>query len=111
LGRHLVYASDNGCTNVVDTIFWAEVKEANAAIFPSIEKKIIHSTLAFSQDGKMLAFGRSDIGMGVMDSTRNWTLSLNLLNDLPQQKQTNYLTDASSISSREDNGNSRYYEV
>jgi WD40 repeat protein len=111
LGRHLAYASDNGCTNVVDTIFWAEVKEANASIFPSIEKKIIHSTLAFSQDGKMLAFGRSDIGMGVMDSTRNWTLSLNRLNDLPHQKQTNYLTDASSISSREDNGNSRYYEV
>jgi WD40 repeat protein len=79
LGRHLAFMTDNGALRVIDTIFWAEVKEVESAAPPLENGSVVRSSLAFSQDGKLLSFCRSDIGFAVMDSTARWSFSFNML--------------------------------
>jgi len=109
LGRHLAYGSESGQIKVIDTIFWAEVNEAETG--PSEERVAIQSNLAFSQDGKLLAFSRSDLGFGVMDSTKKWSFALNMLDD-GQSTSGGSVSDPdiapSSISSREELDDSRF---
>lgn len=100
LGRHLAYFADNGAMKVIDTIFWADVVEAESASLPSENSNGIRSSLAFSQDGKMLSFSRSDRGLGILDSSAKWALTFNMLSEHLTEIESDPEAE-SSISSRE----------
>lgn len=113
LGRHLAYGSESGQIKVIDTIFWAEVVEAETPAAVSEDRIAIQSNLAFSQDGKLFAFSRSDLGFGVLDSAQKWNFVVNMLDD--GGKATEIEDDSvgsdlnvapSSISSEEESGDS-----
>jgi hypothetical protein len=78
---------------VIDTIFWAEVDEAKTLVSSEINASI--SILAFSQDGKLIAYGGHAFGASVVDSS-TWDVNFTL------QNTREGLADESSISSQEE---------
>ena len=79
LGRHLAFVADNGMMKVIDTIFWADVREIESASAPLDNGNVVRSSLSFSQDGKLLSFSRSDLGFGILDSATKWSFAFNML--------------------------------
>jgi WD40 repeat protein len=115
LGRHLAYSDDHGTLKVIDTIFWADVAEAESNSTPTTNGYVVRSSLAFSQDGRLLAFSRSDRGLCVMDSSTKWTLALNMLaeplTELDSDHETNRTTASSSLEGSVGKQSESLYEV
>lgn len=111
LGRHLAFVADNGAMKVIDTIFWADVIEAESSSTPSANGDVIRSSLAFSQDGRLLAFSRSDRGLGILDSGVKWAFALNMLAEPLTEIESDPEEAQSSISSREGNEEDGLFEV
>jgi hypothetical protein len=75
---------------VIDTIFWADVEEAAEAVAVNASSsKVVGnasnpiSVLSFSQDGKLLALARSDIGTAVLNTSTNWTVDFRIVSNDP----------------------------
>jgi WD40 repeat protein len=97
VGRYLAYGNDAGGVKLLETVFWATAREVDApstSAYDSGNKAV--SSLAFSQDGKMLAYARGEMGLSILDSTSDWEVAFSLT------QPGDDVVDASSISSRED---------
>jgi WD40 repeat protein len=128
VGRYLACGSADGTIKVIDTIFWADVEEAaeavpvsSVAIPPGRHNGNKHrnpiQALSFSQDGKLLAVARPDIGTIVLNTTTNWAVNFRLpveksiissnteMNDYIHQGSDQL--EASSLSSYEDDQHQR----
>ena len=115
LGRHLAFIADNGMMKVIDTIFWADVREIESVSAPLDNGNVVRSSLGFSQDGKLLSFSRSDLGFGILDSTTKWSFALNqLIEPLTEIESENEASDSAATASSteglvaDDNG---FFEV
>jgi hypothetical protein len=75
----MAFGGENGLFQVIDTIFWAEVDEAKALLSsgPSNNRNASISTVAFSQDGKLISYGGQDFGTRIVDSS-TWEIAFTL---------------------------------
>jgi WD40 repeat protein len=103
-GRFMAFGGENGLFQVIDTIFWSEVDEAKALISsgPSNNRNVSISTVAFSQDGKLLSFGGQDLGTRIVDSS-TWEIvfTLQQMKDEMDDEMKDEEAAESSISSQE----------
>lgn len=93
-GRHLAFAGANNKFKIMDTVFWADVEEANRMEQAPVEggKSRYPSFLSFSQEGRFLAHVCGKSGTRVMNTT-SWDTILKLQTDLSED------SDHSDISS------------
>jgi WD40 repeat protein len=103
-GRFMAFGGENGLFQVIDTIFWAEVDEAKALISsgPSNNRTASISTVAFSQDGKLISYGGQDFGTRIVDSS-TWEIAFTLqqMKDEMDDEMKDEEAAESSISSQE----------
>ena len=104
-GRFMAYGGQEGLFNVIDTIFWMDVEEVKATMSDTTNSdrsdKYI-STIAFSQDGRFVAYGGAGAGTSVLDSSTWETTFSYTTPDPPAREEIIDRHDESSISSRED---------
>lgn len=100
-GRYLAYSDEKNPFKVIDTVFWAEIEEANDlnSLSPSKgDESLSLSNIALSQDGKRIAFCGAGGGTHIVNASR-WEVVFSLHQSQHARQGDG---DTYSISSRDD---------